>query len=152
MQFTYRDLEQLTGLTYHTLNNWKQRGYIEADGDGAGTKTDPITFTDEMVHRLLWVAQLTQLGMTAATALRLWVEAMTTQQKLLIATEEGHEWMDDALYAKRVGKLFEHHPIFFAVSVPHFMEQAKNRIANFQRVKKFRGKIGIMEKDAALVH
>jgi hypothetical protein len=152
MQFTYRDLEQLTGIAYYTLAQWKQRGYIDADGYGAGTKNDPVTFTDEMVHRLLWVAQLTQLGMTAPTALRLWAEAVTTQQTLLIATEEGHEWMDDALYAKRVSKLFENHPIFFAISVPHFMEQAKSRVASFERIRKVRGKIGIMEKDAALVH
>jgi hypothetical protein len=154
MMFTYRELEQLTGINYSHLRNWCSRGLIEVDGDGAGTKNDPVTFTDEMVHRLMWIAQLSVLNVHAEAALNLWAEAVREQHAILMITDEGYDWIDAALYEKRVKQLFAHHPMLLAVSVPHFMESAKSRIANFERVQKFRGKIGAdsMREPTELAH
>jgi hypothetical protein len=155
MMFTYRELEQLTGIDYSRLRNWCSRGLIEVDGDGAGTKNVPVTFTDEMVRRLMWIAQLGALNVHAEAALNLWAEAVRGRKNsILVITDEGPSWTNKEIYEKRVKQLFAHHPMLLAVSVPHFMESAKSRIANFERVQKFRGKIGAnsMREPTELVH
>jgi hypothetical protein len=152
MDFTYRELETLTGLNYSLLRNWCSRGLIEVDGDGAGTKNDPVTFTEEMVYRLMWIAQLGELNVTSDMAIHLWLEAISEHQcSAVIITGDKYDWAPTELYAKRVKSMFDNHHAFVAVSVPHFMASAKSRIANFESVRTIRTKIDLHEP-AELVH
>jgi hypothetical protein len=145
MLFTYVELEQLTGIAYLTLRQWKQRGLIESDGDGDG-----VTFTDEMVHRLLWLSELSKCHVPQDQALSLWFQAMKKRKPVLLLPQG--KWGGEAEHSK---KRFEDGAICFAVSVPYLLEEAKRRITQFQQVKKFRDKVGLpapVEKELVAVH
>ena len=141
MQYSFKDLEQLTGVTVLTLRQWVARGYIQHDGDGSGVKGDPCTFTEDGAWSVMWLAKMRAHGISADDALTLLAEAVFDHPlDVLVVTEEGHSWMTEKQYAKR--SPFEDHPAFFAVSMHHFYKAVKQQLASFQEVKKMRNKIG----------
>ena len=58
LQFTYKDLEQLTGVAYHLLRQWKQHGYIWDNGTGTGAGGTACAFEAEMIGRIMWLAHM----------------------------------------------------------------------------------------------
>ena len=154
MQYSLKDLEQLTGVAWATLRQWHARGYIHYDGEGSGVKGDPCTFTEEGVYRVMWLAQMRAHSISVEDALTLWEEHLLQQEQLLLVTEEGATWVSPTLYEKKMKSLFEHHAAFFVVSLLHFYQRAEGRLENFERVKKMRFKIGIptVERSIAAVH
>jgi hypothetical protein len=143
MQFTYKELEQLTGLAYYALVQWKQRGLIDNDGESDGRT---VTFTDEMTYRTMWLAELSKRHVPLEQALSLWFEAMKKRKPVLLLPQG--EWAGDKTHSKR---MFEDGAFCFAVSVPYFLEEAKQRIASLKRVTKFRRKVGFPTVEDELV-
>ena len=92
VKFTYKDLEQITGVAYMKLLQWKSFGYIWDNGDGAGTRNDPCTFDEEMIYRILWIAHLQHFSVKAIDALNLWAEAHFDDGQILMTTAEATVW------------------------------------------------------------
>lgn len=142
MQYSFKDLEQLTGVTWTTFKQWQARGYIDTDGDGAGTRGDPLTMTEESVYRALWLAQMRTFNVSVETALTLWEEHLREQHKLLLIAEDGARWMSPKLYKEKMKAVFSDYPAFLTVSMHHFYDAVKQRLIEFQRVSKMRNKLG----------
>jgi hypothetical protein len=156
VKYSLKDLEQLTGIAWATFKQWKALGYIDTDGTGAGTRGDPLTFTEESVYRAFWLAQMRTFNVSVETALTLWEEHLLGQEKLLLIAEDGARWMSSTMYEEKMKSLFADHPAFFTVSMVHFYDAVKQRLTAFQRVKKMRNKIGLPTENVgepmSLVH
>ena len=143
MKLTYKDLEQITGVAYMKLLQWKSFGYIWDNGDGAGTRNDPCTFDEGMIYRILWIAHLQHFSVKARDAIDLWAQAVRDGEQILMMTGEAFAWMPSGLREKKMRQVYAHHHTFLTVSIPHFMAEAESRLTNFQRVTKMRNKIGL---------
>ena len=131
MQFTYKDLEQLTDVAYHLLRQWKQHGYIWDNGTGTGAGGTVCQFDAEMIGRIMWLAHMQQVNKPPRDALALWEEALRPCNDVLIMTGSGHEWVRRDLYDIKVGRLYLRHHTFFTISVEHFLEAANKRLNAF---------------------
>lgn len=74
MPFTYKDLEELADVPYHTLRQWKSFGFL-SDSDGAGTKNDPVTFNAMMVTVIMWLSRLQRFNVELRQAFDMLTEA-----------------------------------------------------------------------------
>jgi hypothetical protein len=131
LQFTYKDLEKLTGVGLNALRQWKQHGHIWDDGESLGAGSSVRTFDAEMIGRIMWLAHMQQVNMTIPNALSLWEQALLPGHDVLIMTGDGFEWVSRDLYNIRLGRLYKRHHTFFSVSVEHFLEAANKRVHEF---------------------
>jgi hypothetical protein len=143
--YSYRDLEQLSGVSYPLLAQWKHRGVI--DGEGR-----PLLFTKEMALRTVWLATLTRAHIPLEEASELFDDALKRAIKdpgvVMLLTHEGPKFFSNETHFKRLWALIrEEGAVIHVISIGLFFEEAQAELETMRKVRNFRKSIGFSEPD-----
>lgn len=144
--YTYKDLEQLTGVSYPSLVQWKRRGFIEGEGW-------PLTFTEETALRAVWLAALSRAHIPLDQANELFLEALKRARKdpgvVMLLTHQGPKFFSNETHFKRLWSLVkEEGAVFQVISVGMFFQEIWKELEAIRKVRNFRGSIGLIDPES----
>jgi hypothetical protein len=141
--YTYKDLEQLTGLSNNALRQWQFRGIL--DGEGR-----PTLFDEVDAIRAVWLVTLMRFHMPLDEANALFIEALKQGIKdpgvVMLLTPEGTKFISDK-------EKLAHQPIAFnGIRIGAFIVEVKAELEAIGKVSRYRIHLGLDSEPLQAVH
>jgi hypothetical protein len=141
--YSYRDLEQLSGVSYPLLAQWKHRGII--DGEGR-----PLLFTKEMAFRAVWLATLTRAHIPLDEANELFEKAVKRAAKdpgvVMLLTHEGPKFFSNETHFKRLWELVrEEGAVIHVISVGLLFVEVESELEAMEKARDVRKHVDLRE-------
>jgi hypothetical protein len=140
--YTYKDLEQLTGLPYSTLLQWNHRGIINSD-----SSVRPAIFDEADACRAAWIVMLIRFHMPMDEANALFVEALQRGIKdpgiVMLLTHEGTKFISD----ERKLAIRKQPAVFQVIRVGAFFQEVKADLDAISKVRRFRASVGLKDHE-----
>jgi hypothetical protein len=143
--YTYKDLENLTGLSITWLRQWNHMGIINGDSSGRPTVFD---MTD--AWRAAWIAMLMRAHFPLNEANELFDEALGRARKdpgvVMLLTHEGPKFLSGETHFKRLWALVrEEGAVFHVISVGMFFQKVQEELETMRKVRNFRKSVGMSD-------